>query len=201
MESWHPSCRVRRMLRSPATPPLTLVGPIDQVAFPILNIVVPHSPQVPRVAGRQFFIVTGWAFRISRLSRHFRQYPVIESSLSFLKSHTHAVAFASSGQGGSYHWDVCLARPGPPRGQRTLPPLCPIAEVSDRHVFRENSADCVTPCDAEVPNERAGNVGREFHRRRSDTILCSILVNWGRHTHRGGMKGSTHPDPGAHQSG
>ena len=115
MESWHPSCRVRRMLRSPATPPLTPVGPIDQVAFPILNIVVPHSPQVPRVAGRPFFIVTGWAFRISRLSRHFRQYPVIESSLSFLKSQTHA--------GGIY---VRRQRPGVPRGQHSLAlEVCP----------------------------------------------------------------------------
>ena len=51
-----------------------------QDAFPIRNIVVPHSPQAPLVAGLPFFIVTCWAFWISRLSRHFRQYPVIGSS-------------------------------------------------------------------------------------------------------------------------
>ena len=54
-----------------------------QDPFPILNIVVPHSPQVPRVADLPFFIVTCWAFLISRLSRHFRQYPVIELSFQF----------------------------------------------------------------------------------------------------------------------
>ena len=57
---------------------LTLLS--NQVAFPILNIAVPHSPQVPLVASLPFFIVTCCAFWISRLSRHFRQYPVIESS-------------------------------------------------------------------------------------------------------------------------
>ena len=47
------------VLRAPSTPPLAQAGPADQDAFPILNIVVPHSPQLPRVAGRPFFIVTG----------------------------------------------------------------------------------------------------------------------------------------------
>ena len=54
--------------------------------FPILNIVVPHSPQVPRVADLPFFIVTCWEFWISRLSRHFRQYPVIKLSFRFRTS-------------------------------------------------------------------------------------------------------------------
>ena len=57
----------------PETPAQTPAGPADQDAFPILNIVVPHSPQLPRVAGRPFFIVSGRAFWISRLSRHFMQ--------------------------------------------------------------------------------------------------------------------------------
>ena len=73
--------------------------PTDQETFPILNIVVPHSLHLPRVAGRPFFIVTGCALWISRLSRHFRQYPVIESSLSSLKCPTHAVTLLPSGQG------------------------------------------------------------------------------------------------------
>ncbi len=57
---------------------LTLLS--NQVAFPILNIFAPHVPQAPLVASLPFFIVTCCAFWISRLSRHFRQYPVIESS-------------------------------------------------------------------------------------------------------------------------
>ena len=40
---------------------------------PILNIVVPHSPHLPLVAGLPFFIVTAWASRISRCSLHFKQ--------------------------------------------------------------------------------------------------------------------------------
>ena len=55
----------------------TPAGPVDQGALPILNIVAPHSPHLPRVADRPFFIVTCCARWISRLSRHFRQYPVI----------------------------------------------------------------------------------------------------------------------------
>ena len=47
------------VLRAPSTPVLAPAGPADQDALPILNIVVPHSPQLPRVAGRPFFIVTG----------------------------------------------------------------------------------------------------------------------------------------------
>ena len=54
-----------------------------QVAAPILNIVVPQSPHLPRVAGRPFFMVTRCASWMSLLSRHLMQYPVIyESSLS-----------------------------------------------------------------------------------------------------------------------
>ena len=69
----------RRTLRSPTTPALVPAGPTVQDAFPILNIVAPHSPHLPRVAGRPFFIVTGWALWISRLSRHLRQYPIIRT--------------------------------------------------------------------------------------------------------------------------
>ena len=46
-------------------------------ALPILNMVVPQVPQVPRVAGRPFFIVTSSALWISLVSLHFMQYPVI----------------------------------------------------------------------------------------------------------------------------
>ena len=72
------------------TTALAPAGPADQDAFPILNIVVPHSPHLPRVAGRPFFIVTGWPFWISRLSRHLMQYPVIGIVPSFLTSQRHA---------------------------------------------------------------------------------------------------------------
>ena len=51
-----------------------------QEAFPILYIPVPHSPHLPRVAGRPFFIVTCSVSCISRLSLHFTQYPVIVNS-------------------------------------------------------------------------------------------------------------------------
>lgn len=51
-----------------------------QVAAPILNIVVPQSPHLPRVAGRPFFMVTRRGSWISLLSRHLMQYPVIEES-------------------------------------------------------------------------------------------------------------------------
>ena len=50
---------------------------------PILNIVVPHSPHLPRVANRPFFNVTSSAFCISRCARHFRQYPLIVNSFMF----------------------------------------------------------------------------------------------------------------------
>ena len=63
-------------LLPPETPAQTPEGQAVQDVFPILNIVAPHSPQLPRVAGRPFFIVTGRVLWISRLSRHFRQYPV-----------------------------------------------------------------------------------------------------------------------------
>lgn len=45
-------------------------------AVPILNMVVPHSPHLPRVAGLPFFMVTCLESCISRLSRHLMQYPV-----------------------------------------------------------------------------------------------------------------------------
>ena len=41
--------------------------------FPILNILVPQSAQVPSVAGLPFFIVTSVAFFISFLALHFMQ--------------------------------------------------------------------------------------------------------------------------------
>ena len=77
-------------LRTSSTPALAPAGPADQDAFPILNIVVPHSPQLPRVAVRPFFIVTGWPSWISRLSQHLMQYPVIGIVPSFLTSQKHA---------------------------------------------------------------------------------------------------------------
>ena len=40
---------------------------------PILNIFVPHSGQVPCVAGRPFFMVTGLASLIGRWVLHFMQ--------------------------------------------------------------------------------------------------------------------------------
>jgi VIT1/CCC1 family predicted Fe2+/Mn2+ transporter len=43
------------------------------VAFPILNIFVLHSGQVPVVAFLPFFIVYGCGSTISRFVRHFRQ--------------------------------------------------------------------------------------------------------------------------------
>ena len=51
-----------------------------QEATPILNIVVPQSPHLPRVAGRPFFMVTCCASWMSLLSLHFMQYPVIRCS-------------------------------------------------------------------------------------------------------------------------
>jgi len=43
------------------------------LVMPILNILVPHTGQVPSVAGRPFFIVIGLAFVISRVALHFMQ--------------------------------------------------------------------------------------------------------------------------------
>ena len=57
---------------------LSLAEP--QEAFPVLYIPAPHSPHLPRVAGRPFFIVTCSVSCISRLSLHFKQYPVIVNS-------------------------------------------------------------------------------------------------------------------------
>ena len=61
---------------------LSLLEP--QEAVPILNIAAPHSAHLPRVAGRPFFIVICSVSCISRLSLHFRQYPVIVSSFHSL---------------------------------------------------------------------------------------------------------------------
>ena len=65
--------------------PSSILYPLTAVP-PILNIVVPHSPHLPRVAARPFFSVTSSAFCISRCARHFRQYPVIVSSSPFVSS-------------------------------------------------------------------------------------------------------------------
>jgi hypothetical protein len=43
------------------------------LAAPILNILVPHSAQVPSVAARPFFIVMGLAWVIGRWVLHFMQ--------------------------------------------------------------------------------------------------------------------------------
>jgi len=43
---------------------------------PILKIFVPHTGQVPCVAGRPFFIVIAFASLISREALHLTQYPV-----------------------------------------------------------------------------------------------------------------------------
>ena len=48
-----------------------------QDAFPILNIVAPHSPHLPRVAGFPFFIVTCSVSCISRFYLHFMPCPEI----------------------------------------------------------------------------------------------------------------------------
>ena len=58
-----------------------------QDILPILNIVLPHSPHLPLVAGRPFFIVTCSASWISLLSRHFIQYPVIEKTSRIVFAH------------------------------------------------------------------------------------------------------------------
>lgn len=44
-------------------------------ALPILNILVPHTGQIPWVAGRPFFIVMASVSFISRDDLHFTQYP------------------------------------------------------------------------------------------------------------------------------
>src|SRR5207237_7255411 len=48
---------------------------------PILKIFVPHTGQVPCVAGRPFFIVICFASLISREALHFTQYPVATGHL------------------------------------------------------------------------------------------------------------------------
>ena len=48
---------------------------------PILKIFVPHTGQMPCVAGRPFFIVIAFASLISREALHFTQYPVATGHL------------------------------------------------------------------------------------------------------------------------
>ena len=55
--------------------PLVSFGPLGYVALPIRNIFVEQTGQMPRVAGRPFFIVTASGLLISFLDRHFTQYP------------------------------------------------------------------------------------------------------------------------------
>jgi hypothetical protein len=45
----------------------------DERQPPILNIFVPHTGQVPCVAGFPFFIVIFCSFSMSRLALHFTQ--------------------------------------------------------------------------------------------------------------------------------
>ncbi len=45
--------------------------------LPILNMAVLHFGQVPLIAGLPFFMVYGFAPLMSRLSRHFTQYPIV----------------------------------------------------------------------------------------------------------------------------
>ena len=52
----------------------------DDHEAPILKIFVPHTGQVPCVAGRPFFIVIAFASLISREALHFTQYPVATGS-------------------------------------------------------------------------------------------------------------------------
>ena len=78
----HAVCGPRGLWRFIIESLLSLAEP--QEAFPILYIPAPHSPHFPRVAGRPFFIVTCSASCISRLSLHFRQYPVIVSSFHLM---------------------------------------------------------------------------------------------------------------------
>jgi len=51
--------------------------------FPILNILVPQSAQVPSVAGLPFFIVTTVGFCISFFALHFMQYASITPPFYF----------------------------------------------------------------------------------------------------------------------
>jgi len=45
--------------------------------LPILKMAVLHVGHVPLIAGLPFFMVYGLAPPISRLSRHFTQYPIV----------------------------------------------------------------------------------------------------------------------------
>jgi len=45
--------------------------------LPILKMAVLHVGQVPLIAGLPFFMVYGLAPLMSRLSRHFTQYPIV----------------------------------------------------------------------------------------------------------------------------
>ena len=49
--------------------------PLDYAVLPIRNIFVEQTGQMPRVAGRPFFIVMASGLLISFLDRHFTQYP------------------------------------------------------------------------------------------------------------------------------
>ena len=49
--------------------------------LPILKMAVLHVGQVPLIAGLPFFMVYGPAPWISRLSRHFTQYPSVINAL------------------------------------------------------------------------------------------------------------------------
>ncbi len=50
--------------------------------LPILKMAVLHVGHVPLIAGLPFFMVYGPGFPISRLSRHFTQYPIVIPALA-----------------------------------------------------------------------------------------------------------------------
>ncbi len=51
-----------------------MIGKRSDYLLPILNILVPHVPQVPVVAGLPFFIVIAVGLCISFFALHFTQY-------------------------------------------------------------------------------------------------------------------------------
>jgi len=52
--------------------------------LPILKMAVLHVGHVPLIAGFPFFMVYGAGLPISRLSRHFTQYPIVIIQLGSL---------------------------------------------------------------------------------------------------------------------
>ena len=75
--SWKPML----CFRYPA--PIMWIHRIGSQAFPILNILVPHTGHTPWVAGFPFFMVMALVSFISLLVRHFIQYACIRLYLPF----------------------------------------------------------------------------------------------------------------------